>query len=189
MSEIVYYGTVSDIEPIIQTFPADVKTFMILERIPTGWIDFNYYDPHSGLKFTQFNDDENFNEWGRGRIFNQRAELRWEQTKAGFQMVYVGASVEMPDLIADDTINLTNTEKKEGDSYYLWGQRMSKEQLEDMRWDPTATNVFVELQTPRVLRYPVQAKVRGRLKLQVVEYFEPNTGQLLAYRFQGVEAV
>jgi len=188
MSEAVYSGTISFIKPLIQTFPVTSDTLMILEKLPAGWIEFERHQPDSGLKFTRFNEDEDFSVWGRGRIFNQTAELRWEQTGSGFQVVYIGPPIALSELTADATFNLADVDKRET-CYYLWGQRMSKDQLKDINWpDQAATDIFVELQTPRVLRYPVETGVVGRLKLQVMEYYTQQTGHLLMYRFKGVEA-
>ena len=83
MSEVVYSGTVSILLPLIQSFPVDDNTFMILEEVPDHWIEVNPYQPDSGLKFVRFDEQESFETWGRGRIFNQAAELRWEKNKSG----------------------------------------------------------------------------------------------------------
>ncbi|RMG96648.1 MAG: hypothetical protein D6706_09910 [Chloroflexi bacterium] len=187
MSEVVYSGTVSALLPLIQTFPADGDTLMILEEVPDHWIEVAPHQPDSGLKFVRFDDRENFEGWGRGRIFNQTAELRWEKNEAGFQVVYIGPPVTLPGLTSDDTLNLAQMEQKET-GYYLWGQRMSQKQLQDIGWEnPADTDIFIELQTPRVLRYPVQDQPGNRLKLNVIEYYSPQTGQLALYRMKGVE--
>lgn len=187
MSEAVYSGTVSDLKPVIQVFPIDGDTLMILEELPDHWIEVEYHQPDSGLKFARFDAQEDFETWGRGRIFNPTAELRWEKTEAGFQVVYIGPPGELPGLTADDTLKLGETDQAEA-GYYLWGQRMSEGQLKDIGWDPTATNIFVELQTPRLLRYPVQVQAGSRLRLQVVEYYNRQTNQVVFYRMKGVEA-
>ncbi len=188
MSEVVYVGTVSNVTPVAHAFPVNDNTFMILEKLPTEWInDADRNSPDKGLIFAGFDSSKQFDDWGRGRIFNQTAELRWEQTTSDFQAVYIGPPVELPGLIADDTLNLAEAKQRES-GYYLWGQRMSTNQLEDMNWvDTTATDIYVELKTPRVLRYPVQAEVSSRLKLQMVEYYDEQTDRLLMYRLKGVE--
>ena len=189
MSDAVYSGIVSDLKPVIQEFPANSNTFMILEKLPTCWIEFDRHQPDSGLKFARLNINEDFGLWGRGRIFNHQAELRWEQTTAGFQVVYIGSSNKFTGLGVDSALSMAETDQKEV-AYYLWGQQMSKEQLEDIHWDTAAADIFVELQTPCLLRYPVEAGagVGSRLKLQVVEYYNQPTGQLVIYRMKGVEA-
>ena len=188
MSEVVYSGTVSTLLPLIQSFPVDDNTLMILEEVPNHWIEVNPHQPDSGLKFVRFDEQENFETWGRGRIFNQTAELRWEKNKSDFQVVYIGLPVALPNLTDDDTLNLVEMEQKET-GYYLWGQRMSEKQLQDIGWENTAAaNIFVELQTPRILHYPVQVQPGSRLKLKVVEYYSTQTGQLVLYRMKGVSA-
>lgn len=188
MNEVIYLGTVSTVSPVVQAFPVDDDTLMILEKLPVNWIDEkDRTPPDSGLVFKTFDVQEDFETWGQGRIFNPTAELRWEKNGVGFHVVYIGPPGALPGLTVDDTIKPEETDRIEA-GYYLWGQRMSKGQLEDIGWDPTATDIFVELKTPRLLHYPAQVRAGSRLKLQVTEYYDRQTGQLMLYRLKGVEA-
>ena len=73
--------------------------------------------------------------------------------------------------------------------YYLWGERMTAGTLKLID-QPDAENLFLELQIPRLLSYPVSNQHdKSRVKLSARHYLNSETGTLEFYRFRHLEEV
>ena len=129
---------------------------------------------------------EKFNAWEQGRIFHNNFELRWERNRGDiFSFIYIGESKVFPMV---ETKSLSDFEVQD-ESYYLWGEKMTSVTLKQLN-QPKATNLFLELQIPRLLRYPVSNRSgKFRVKLSVRHYLHRETGMLEFYRFCRLEEV
>lgn len=182
MDETIYWARTDDLNTVVAMLPHHGEALMILERVPTTWLDED--ERKEGLCFQQFDGDVDFNMWERGRIFCPTFELRWDRVDGAFQVVYVGEGADLPGLQPASEVNLSVLSVEER-AYYLWGERVDDDDLPRIG-QPNGTDVFVELQVPRLLRYPVSEQTR-RVKLRVREYKEPATGQLVCHRFHSLE--
>jgi len=174
MNDIIYTGQVADISPLIGEIGWLPDTLMILERMPVQWMEPE--ERENGICFEVFDIGKDFNSWHRGRIFDLNKELVWSQSGGdGFQVVYTGADAELPDLKKAVPDWEVSTE-----TYMLWGRSSGSEA-------PDA-DVFLELQLPRILRYPVSCgRDKGRPVLKTIEYRDKTTGQIQHYRFHRLE--
>ena len=177
MSEIAAYGRVSDPSLVVQALPGSQEAMMLLERVPNTWID--DAERQDGIRLAPFDQGAEFRRYGRGHVFSDAFELRWEGSDAAFQAVYVGVDAGLPEL-TPAAVDLTEARDI---TYDLWGERVS---------DPTVVGqgpeaqVFAELRIPRLLTYPVSAEAR-RVRLRVREYFDSQTGAMVLSRFCGLE--
>jgi len=205
MAEAIYWATLTDLTQMLtdllasrnldeQTLVSDDseaptladlvsadETLMLLEQVPLTWLEDEARK--DGLRLEPCETTTDFNGWQRGRIFNPAFELRWERTDGAFQIVYCGQQIDLPDFHLADGIDLTNLV---ANSYFLWGAKVQEDDLA-LIGQPAGSQVFVELQVPRLLRYPVSAQAR-QVKLQVAEYRDA-AGVLVYYRFQGLEEI
>ena len=182
MSEVIYYGVETDLNALISRVDWSADTLMILEKVPAEWLDEE--KRADGIRFKPFNAGERFTEWQVGWVFNARGELRWRAMENGrFQVVYIGTDIGLSGLKSMEV----NWESSEPVAYFLWGEKVTSDTLSLL--EQKATNLFLELQVPRLLRYPISSNrdKRFRLKLNVVEYRDKNTKQIRLYRFHSVE--
>jgi hypothetical protein len=163
-------------------------SYMYLERLPDVWLD--EAGRQDGLRFETLELTTLFNNWERGRIFCKLFELRWEKMDGEFQLVYIGPPIELTGFepASQQEIDLANT-SSQSHSYFLWGSRLDDKKLKTVgaSKEPGA-EIFVEMRVPRLLKYPVSDQAE-RVKLTACEYTNPNTGDIVYYRFQGLEEV
>lgn len=183
MTEVIYWARLERLTEAVTALPITDETLMLLERVPVTWLEDE--ERINGLRLEPFDPTTDFNLWERGRIFNPTFELRWEQVDGSFQAIYCGQEVNLPGFQPAEEVDLSVLSSKIR-SYFLWGTRVKEDDLELIGL-PTSTQVFVELQVPRLLRYPVSPQAK-RIKLQVCEYRD-TTGVLVYHRFQKLEEV
>lgn len=185
MTEALYWASLTDLAPTVVLLPADETCLMLLERIPAAWVNKQIQTEYEdGLCLKAFVPQTDFNLWERGRIFNTAFELRWLRSEGAFQAVYCGPLIDLPGFQAaeKDLTTLPSTSS----TYFLWGKRVEGEKLVVIGQASDA-DVFVEVQSPRLLHYPVSAQAR-RVKLQVREYRDAR-GELVYHRFQRLEEI
>jgi hypothetical protein len=183
MSEAIYQACLDSLTEVIAALPVTGETFMLLERVPTNWL--NDKERAEGLRLEHFDVATDFDGWERGRIFDLAFELRWERVGNAFQVVYCGEELTLPGFAKVEEINLA-TLTTISRFYFLWGERVKEEDLLVIG-QSSGTLVFLELQVPRLLHYPVSPQAK-RVKLKVLEY-QDVTGALVYYRFCGLEEV
>ncbi len=183
MADTICWARLESLTDTIAALPTNKETLTLLERVPMVWLEEDARI--NGLRLEPFDPAVNFNLWERGRIFNPIFELRWEQVDGFFQAIYCGQEVNLPGFQLAEEPGLSTLSSKTR-SYFLWGTRVKEDDL-GLIGLPTGTQVFVELQVPRLLRYPVSPQAK-RVKLQVCEYRDV-TGTLVYYRFQKLEEV
>jgi hypothetical protein len=107
-------------------------------------------------------------EWDRGRIFNDRTEIRWEREGNSFHVVWISDD----DLISTEWNKEAITHTNGTREILLWGER-----------DEDNADKWYEKQIPRFLEYPVKTNGQ-RAYIQVQEYSIKDN--LTIYRFKGV---
>lgn len=185
MTEQIYWGTTGKLHQIIQALECSDESLMLLERVPCFFLSDD--ERQDGICLRKYNARENFEAWERGRIFNDDFELRWEKQDQVFVVVYIGKPKDLP-MLGTDTKSLSGF-KTYNDDYYLWGEKLSEDRLKLIE-QPTAISLFLELQVPRLLHYPVSNQnEKSRVKLSARHYLNSETGALEFYRFRHLEEV
>ena len=183
MAEHICWGTTENLFPIIRALACPPTSLMMLERVPSTF--FSDDEREKGICLREYDAGENFEDWEQGRIFHYDFELRWEKQDSAFWVVYIGEQKVLPML---DKKPLSDCEIHD-DSYYLWGEKATADTLELISQLET-TNLFLELQIPRLLHYPVSSKNnKSRVKLSVRHYLNSETGVLEFYHFRHLEEV
>ncbi len=183
MTEQICWGTTKDLFPIVQALASPPESLMMLERVPSSFLSDD--EREKGICLRKYDDGEDFEAWEYGRIFHDDFELRWEKQSEAFSVVYIG---EPKALQIPDTKPLSDFETRD-DSYYLWGEKMTEDTLK-LVGQPKTANLFLELQIPRLLRYPVSNRnEKFRVKLSARHYLNAKTGALEFYRFRHLEEV
>ena len=184
MIEQLCWVTTDNLLPILEKLDSPAEALMMLERVPNTFLPDS--ERESGICLRKYNASENFDDWERGRIFHKNFELRWEKQEEGFVVVYIGEPKALP-LMTNPKL-LSDFEVQD-ESYYLWGERVSADDLKTIN-QPETANVFLELQIPRLLHYPVSNRNgKSRVKLSARHYLNLKTGTLEFYRFLGLEEV
>ena len=184
MTEQLGWGTTANLLPIVKELDCPPESLMMLERLPITFLSDDEQD--KGICLREYDASENFEAWEHGRIFHNDFELRWEKQDKVFGVVYIGQPKSLSML---DTKSLSDFEPQD-DSYYLWGEKMTADTLK-LIGQPEAANLFLELQIPRLLCYPVSdnGNEKFRVKLSARHYLNSETGVLEFYRFLHLEKV
>lgn len=184
MTEQICWGTTESLFPIVKKLDYPSESLIMLERVPNTFLSDDERD--KGICLRKYDKDENFEVWEHGRIFHNDFELRWEKQDRGFGVVYIGQPKALSML---DTKSLSDFELQD-DSYFLWGEKVTADTLKLINRPETA-NLFLELQIPRLLCYPVSdnGNEKFRMKLSARHYLNSETGVLEFYRFLHLEKV
>ena len=183
MTEQICWGTAENLLPIVQALDCPPELLMMLERVPTAFLPDAEQKP--GICLKKYDTSENLEAWERGRIFHNIFELRWEKQGGVFVIVYIGEPTELP---MPHIMSLSEFEVRD-ENYYLWGEKMSEGNLKAID-QSEATNLFLELQIPRLLPYPVSNRGgKSRVKISARHYLNSETGALEFYRFRYLEEV
>ena len=183
MTEQMYWETSENLLPVVQSLNCTSESLMIFERVPRTFLSDD--EGQDGICLRKYDPSENFEAWERGRIFHNNFELRWENQGEIFVIVYIGVRKKLP---MSHTKFLSEFEVHD-ESYYLWGERMTAD-ARKLLDQPVKTNLFLELQIPRLLHYPVSNQdKKSRVKLSVRHYLNLETGTLEFYRFRHLEEV
>ncbi len=147
------------------------------------------------LLFRVFEPNFSFQDYNTGRVFQKSGELRWEREQDQFQVVYIGEEgIELSATIealsrdyrlSSATLPPVYSEPKE---YYLFGTRLQENEL-DMIGPPAQPGDFAEVRIHRLLRYPLKdegKETQGPIRLRVKEFYDKVTGQLVLFRFVGL---
>ncbi len=172
MDDVIYTGKVKDLNSMIAKISWR-NALIISECFQNRWIDND--ERKNAIRFEEFDGKQDFNTFRTGRVFDSEKELfwSWQETKE-FRVIYSGTEADLPDLQAAETDGWEKSEQK----YMLWGRKHKTEP------------VFLELQIPRLLRYPFSCKKeKARLSLKLIEYRDDLTCQTQHYRFLGLEEV
>ena len=201
MGEIIRAGTVADFNTFIEAlrfeesplFPKDA--LFLAEEFPQQVIR----EPKKRKQLLCFAllgevSAEDRLRYTSGRIFTKEAELRWEKKgEKSYHVVYCGPSTELEGMnsTTPEDIPLDNYDQVTK-HYYLFGTRVKDELRERMQItaDDSVGEFYAEARIPRLLHYPVKRKPADkgeRVRLEVLEYCQKDTTQVMFYRFQGLE--
>ena len=184
MTEHIYWCRTKDLNSIVQSLNCPPESLMMLERVPTTFLQESQRE--NGTCLRKYDAGENFDAWERGRIFHDDFELRWEKENGQFAVVYIGKEISLPTFTEESAANFSEMQPEIVD-YYLWGEKVTTDNLK-LIGQPETANLFLELQIPRLLRYPVSNRNKKfRVKLSVRHYLNPGTGVLKFYRFLHLE--
>lgn len=172
MDDMVKTGLTDDLSIFIKEIEKDFEseTWMILERIPERWL--SEEECENSICFTQYKQSD-FNSWHMGRIFHPDMEFRWERNGQNFKVVYTGKPLSLTGLTP---VNTEGWEKMDPEPYYLWGKPFAGS-------TKTPEPLYLELQIPRLLHYPILCEDKQRPTLAVIEYHDKTSGEVVHYRF------
>ena len=183
MTEQMCWGSSEKLLPILHALDCPLESLIMLERMPNAFLSDD--ERKNGICLQVYDGSQNCEAWERGRIFHNNFELKWEKQGSAFVIVYIGEPTELPML---HTKSLSEFETQD-ETYYLWGEKMLADTLESMN-QPAVMNVFLELQIPRLLSYPVSNQDgKNRVKISARHYLNSETGVLEFYRFTHLEEV
>lgn len=192
MAEILYAGPVaSDKMPqVVDHCHFSREALFLAEQFPTNLI-VSQKERLNLLKFTSIEDSPPCTDYATGRIFQDDRELRWEKQGDKLHIIYLGPAEDSADLQEDITKSpkLDDlTRRSEPSYYYLFGERLRKDDLEQLS-KVALPGDFAVLRIPRILRYPVPQNNKRYVRLVVCDYLEKTTGRVALFRFQRLETV
>jgi hypothetical protein len=184
--EVICSGTVKDFEKFltaydaVDTFPGEV--FVLMEQQPTALV--SQKDRQNLLLFERYSKEavKKAVNYTTGRIFSQGFELRWERRPHDTWMVYIGSKQYAPALANGQEI--PKEYQRLSRSYYLYGTPLDDTQIERIGGSAKAGD-FAEARIPRLLRYPSTNEAGTKMRLEIDEYIDTQTGQLIFFRFTG----
>ena len=184
MTEQICWGTVEVLLPIINTLDSSSeKLLVLLERVPQAFLSED--ERKLGICLQTHEVSEYYEAWERGRIFDKNFELRWEKQDNVFIIVYIGEPRELP----MPHIKSLEEFETQDETYFLWGKKISAENLKAID-QSEEKNLFLELQIPRLLSYPISSQGGGsRVKISTRHYLNAETGALEYYRYRHLEEV
>lgn len=184
MTEQIQWARLTEPGQAIRLLSWIRPAYMYLERIPELWLSDD--DVAAGVRFELFDPQTQFAEWERGRVFCPDFELRWEKLDGAYQTVVVGNAPSLHGFSLATEIDLAAASAQTR-GYLLWGQRVKDDELSLIGVEHVPNGqVYLELRIPRILRYPMSDQAR-QARLIVREYANPKSGDLLYYRFAGLE--
>lgn len=179
MNEQTAWAHLPDITATIQSVAWSENAAMYLERVPLALLD--EQEIASGIWFERYQNDMDFTPWQRGRVFDEQHEVKWVWNNHTFHIVSCGQQI--PPALTPFPLNAVRVEEV---GYYLWGVRVKDKDRATIGLLPDKM-AFVEMQIPRILRYPV-TKTAMRVQVRVKEFYASN-GQLCYARWCGLNEV
>lgn len=162
MKEQSAWAELTSVTLAIQKIKWSEMACMYLELVPLRLI--KAQEQHEGIRLERYNATTAFDSWQRGRVFDAACELKWEWRNNVFHTVYCG-----PEPPTEFTIVPLQAARTQETAYYLWGKRVRDSDLQTLGLSPK-DYVFVELQAPHILRYPVSQSAQ-RVKVAVREWY------------------
>jgi hypothetical protein len=180
-SDVLAWARLPAVTTTIQTLygaaaSANTDIFMYLERVPMSVL--SEHERQEGIRLERYEPTWTFDQWERGRVFDATSECKWERFGSHIHLVYCGPQPPDGFAIIPDAAQTWRDQ-----DYYLWGERVSDVDKQTLGL-PLHEPAFVELQIPRILRYPVSLSAE-RVCLKVREFYT-KTGQLWYARWCSV---
>jgi hypothetical protein len=185
MEEILCSGPVADIAALIKAcaFPDD--SYVLVERFPPRIIPNE--ERQQLLQFGRLSSGIDPADSISGRVFSQHFELRWQEEDGEYHVVYLGEERHIPQLKKDEETRAKLKRRKDAKTYYLFGEYLNGDKLRNMGLqEEPSYSCYAEVRIPRLLHYPIAGQAR-RVRLEVCEYVEEETGAVQLFRFQGLE--
>ena len=131
-----------------------------------------------GVQLVAYPGDVQLDQWPRGRIFDLRQELRWERQGTVYHLVYCGDQIPL-----GFTLEPLHAVRWHDLHYFAWG-RMVPPPRRSMVGVAANDRVYVEMQIPRLFRYPVGADV-DRVQIEMREFYQAD-GSLCYVRWRQI---
>jgi hypothetical protein len=141
---------------------AHADALLYLERVPSQML--NDRERQQGIRLEPYQRACDLDQWERGRLFHPAYECKWERYGSLVHLVYCGPHPPDGWTIIPETPATSHDQ-----TYYLWGKRVSAADCVSLGLSPDA-RAFVELQIPRILRYPVSESAE-RVCLIIREWY------------------
>jgi|GEM_PF-2059318 hypothetical protein len=177
------WARLPSIAPIVTTLSWPAPAYIYLEHIPAAWL--TPAACQTGIRLDVYDPQTPFDDWGRGRIFGETGELRWEYSDGQFHAVYCGDTP--PAGFTSEALSIASSKDT---AYYLWGIRVAQP---GPHWFglPAGTAAYIESRIPRILSYPdlktaSSSSGRNRLRVRVHEWYGAD-GALVYARWYGLE--
>jgi hypothetical protein len=185
MEEILCSGPVTDIAAFIKACAFPDNPYVLVERFPPRIIPNE--ERRQLLRFGHLSSGIDPADSISGRVFAQHFELRWQEEDGEYHVVYLGEKRHIPQLEKDEETLAKLKKREEPKRYYLFGEYLDGSKLRNMGLQEEAgTSYYAEVRIPRLLHYPIEGQAR-RVRLEVCEYVEEETGAVQLFRFQGLE--
>ena len=179
--ELTAWTRVPAIAPIILAIQWQMPTaYMWLERVPTSFVKGSARE--DSVRLARLDTGVAFDDWRSGRVFDASQELRWQYLDQEFHAVWCGTGTIPPGFTPEPHGGITGMEQR----YFLWGRRVKSKALDQLgQQQVTGESVFMQLQIPRVLRYPMAGT--AEYARFVVREFYAADGELTYARLCGLE--
>ena len=187
-TETTAWAQLADVADVIQACAWEAPAWVWLERVPACYVERNPRE--TGFVLKQYPQglptDLDLNQWQIGRVFDATQEVQWQwlprSADSGvFHAVWCGQG-QPP---AGFTVQAHGGSSQRDQAYFLWGRRVSPADLKALKLSaPPDEAVFMQLQIPRPLRYPLVGN-KDFAQLQVREFYAPN-GELTYARLCGL---
>jgi len=189
MEEVLYAGemTVRDFPALVADCGFPSTAFVLIERLPEK-VFTRAKERHDLLRFTHFDQSIPFTNYTSGRIFDERAELRWERQGSSMQVVYLGSKGREQVLLnssLQESHELDRLNPPSEKKIFLFGERIAIEDLEKMG-GMAGLGDFAEVRIPRLLHYPVPQDKQRYVRLVVREYCDEQN-RVVLFRFQDLK--
>ncbi|HXL03344.1 MAG TPA: CRISPR-associated protein Csx19 [Bacillota bacterium] len=173
MGEIALKGFTDDIRQFLEESHFPGSSWVLLEREDDWFQEKDQEKIFLGTLDKWFNTED----WAKGRVFCQVAEVRWHYSNGGYQVIFTGNGHNASSLKSAE-INLTDCIVRDT-NYLLWGERLRNPGEYGIE---SEDSVFLEIQIPRLLFYPVPEST-DRVWLHVREFISKETGLLIHSRW------
>lgn len=195
VEDILYTGQTHSLPELINQCGFSSEAFLLVEKLPQQVVlddeerqDLLYF---AHLNDLQQEDIARYTSYTSGRIFDQERELRWEHdTRDGkTNVVYFGKPCILSELTKDEKELARLKPAGNKKYYYLFGQILSNSDLEQMGIEvKPKMAAYAEVRIPRLLLYPkLGTKPPQRLRLEVYEYVDQETGRVKLFRFRDLK--
>lgn len=133
--------------------------------------------------------DIDFTVYPTGRVFDRSGEVKWQKSDDAFQIVYLGERLNSyAGALECRELAEPHYHRREPDNtLFLWGRKISPDRIRmELGFEPPEDNIFLELQIPQYLKYPVEANDLERAQL-VVREWDTASGEPGYYRFMDLK--
>ncbi|MFN3479768.1 MAG: hypothetical protein ACK415_05200 [Thermodesulfovibrionales bacterium] len=152
---------IDDLDKLVRKIFSNSDSIALLERVfcdeNQPAVFFDYLSKLSG----------DLSEWDKGRVFDNKSEIRWESEGDTFHVVWIVDDDSISSEWDKEKIQFVNRRE-----ILLWGEK-------------TAGVQWYEKQVPRILKYPVKGS--GSRAYAILNEYKLNEGSTV-YRFKEVKA-
>ena len=198
VDDVLYTGQAHALPELINQCGFSTEAFLLVEKLPQQVVSDDEERQNllyfARLRDLRQQDIATYTSYTSGRVFDQQGELRWEHdiSTGKTNAVYLGKPSTLTALQEktehkDELNRLKPADKNK--YYYLFGQILADSDLERMGIAAEQqTAAYAEVRIPRLLLYPrLGTKPPQRLRLEVYEYVDQETGRVKLFRFRDLK--